>query len=469
MWEMERMPPVVQSAICNLQSAIPKLWVDVGTLLGWRGQPAGIPRTLAQLVAHWRADPRVPLQLCRYDRTFRLYAPVAADLQVCRSLRADRKVRRHGLAARRWLEGWALRLPPERRDLGWHLAQSARQIGRLGRDLLAAAGESGRHLLARCKGSRPGAAPFAPGDVLLLAGTGAEDTGALDVQAALKRYAGVRIAHLVYDITPLRCPHLCEPRLTRLFETWLPGVLSVADLVLTISEHSRRDIAREAARRGLALPPAVTVRLGDEPGDGPEVRPAQLPGWVDGPFVLYVSTLGLHKNQGLLLHVWRRLLERHGDAVGPLLLVGGPGWRAEEFVRDLHADDRLARHVLVLSGVNDAGLRWLYRRCRFTVYPSLYEGWGLPVAESLVHGKACIAADASSLPEVGGDLVDYHDPLDGAGCLALVEKALFEPGWLAGREERIRRRFRPTGWAEAARRMFELLAAHLSLNARQAA
>jgi glycosyltransferase involved in cell wall biosynthesis len=239
--------------------------------------------------------------------------------------------------------------------------------------------------------------------------------------------------------------------------------------VLTISEHSRRDLALEASRRGLPLPPTATIRLGDEPGTGPEARPRALPAWLDGPFALYVSTIGLHKNQGLLLHVWRRLLQEHTHGIPPLVLAGGPGWRAEEFARDLRADPPLARYVILLSGVGDDGLRWLYRHCLFTLYPSFYEGWGLPVAESLVHGKPCIASNASSLPEVGGDLVDYHDPLDGATCQALVERALFEPGWLASRAERIRALFCPTHWREAARRTFDVLADCLNLSPRQAA
>ena len=177
-------------------------------------------------------------------------------------------------------------------------------------------------------------------------------------------------------------------------------------------------------RQGLALPAIEKVRLGDEAGDEEvESAPVELLTQTPGPFVLYVSTVGVNKNQGLLLQVWRRLIDRHGGGVPTLVLAGQPGWRAELLLRELRADAPLSRHVVHLPKASDRQLRWLYRRCLFTLFPSHYEGWGLPVAEALAHGKCCIASNAASLPEVGGRLVDYHDPLDGAACLQLVEKA----------------------------------------------
>ena len=84
------------------------------------------------------------------------------------------------------------------------------------------------------------------------------------------------------------------------------------------------------------------------------------------------------------------------------------------------------------------------------------------LAEALAHGKYCVCSSSSSLPEIAGDLLDYHDPLDLAGCASLVERALFEPGWLARKEERIRREFRVTPWRACAASVLEKLARHLA-------
>ena len=102
------------------------------------------------------------------------------------------------------------------------------------------------------------------------------------------------------------------------------------------------------------------------------------------------------------------------------------------------------------DGVKEATLHGLYRACLFTMFPSLYEGWGLPVSESLAHGKLCIASNASSLPEAGGDLADYHAPEDVDRCLALVERAIFDPAYRTAREERIRREYEMPSWVACA-------------------
>jgi hypothetical protein len=70
------------------------------------------------------------------------------------------------------------------------------------------------------------------------------------------------------------------------------------------------------------------------------------------------------------------------------------------------------------------------------------------VAESLARGKYCVASGTSSLPEIGGDLVDYHDPFDVPGALALIERAIYEPGWREAREHAIRAGFRTQSWRQ---------------------
>jgi hypothetical protein len=437
------------------------LWVDVSTLANWRGNATGIARTLGQMVRHWLAEERLPLRLCRYDSIHKVYVPVdPAVIAPPRPTPPPRSEPRPVL----WQARPGPLVPGEVGEICWHLGQAARCAGRLARAGLRRAWRMGQQTIARMSRPRPTAA-FASGDVLFVGGISWKDGPGATLLGTLRQTVGLRVAHIVYDITPLRYPYLCDPNLTRAVATWLPGVLANADLVLTISEHSRRDLLDYGRQQGLTVPAIEMVRLGDEPGaEDSEAPPQELLTAAPGPFVLYVSTIGLNKNQGLLYQVWRRLIDRHGGGVPTLVLVGQPGWRAELLLRELHADPVLSRHVLHLAKANDAQLRWLYRRCLFTLYPSHYEGWGLPVAESLAHGKFCISSNAASLPEVGGDLVDYHDPLDGLTCQQLIEKALLEPGWLASREERIRREHRITTWENCAKQTWEILDRHFCLS-----
>jgi glycosyltransferase involved in cell wall biosynthesis len=165
--------------------------------------------------------------------------------------------------------------------------------------------------------------------------------------------------------------------------------------------------------------------------------------------VLFVSTIEVRKNHRLLVRVWRRLLEQHGEDVVPALIFAGQiGWLVDDLLADLAASDYLSGKIVVLPGLSDAQLRQAYRSSLFTVFPSLCEGWGLPIAESLAHGKFCVASDRTSIPEVGGDLIDYFDPSDDDDAVAKIERPLLDPGYLTAREARVRAEYRPRTWTD---------------------
>lgn len=119
-------------------------------------------------------------------------------------------------------------------------------------------------------------------------------------------------------------------------------------------------------------------------------------------FVLFVATVEGRKNHRLILDIWRRMLAE-GDDPPHLLCVGRVGWKSEPFVAKLVETGYLDGRVILLQEVSDAYLRLLYSRCLFTVFPSLYEGWGLPVGESLAAGKICVCSNRASIPEVAGE------------------------------------------------------------------
>jgi glycosyltransferase involved in cell wall biosynthesis len=107
--------------------------------------------------------------------------------------------------------------------------------------------------------------------------------------------------------------------------------------------------------------------------------------------------------------------------------------------------------------LSDAELQQAYRSCLFTVFPSLSEGWGLPIAESLAHGKFCVASNRTSIPEAGGDLVDYFDPLNEDDALAKIERPLIDPGYLAAREAQLRAEYRLRTWGDCVRALIRAL------------
>lgn len=442
------------------------LWVDGTDLLAWRGPFTGIPRTISSLLRAWLAEPGSGVRVCRFDADAHAFVEVpraviggllsaaSEGALLGRYAAQPSRMSAAGLKciARDFLRPAFHKLPEELQNacrdfwagakhLGWFLADCTAKLVR-----------------STCGPRRVVRAPFGRSDWLLVS-SGWDHTGYCTALARARKTSGLKIVPLVCDVFPCRLPHLFRPELPPRFARWAQRTLRLASRVLTISECSGRDIESLMAEWRLRPRPVHAIRLGVELGALAPQRPVALADdWEGKPFVLCVGTLEVRKNHALAYQAWRRLVETHGELVPPLVLAGGKGWLTGDLRRQLRRDPVIRGRIVHLDGVTEAELAWLYRNCRFTLYPSLAEGWGLPVAECLAQGKYCIASDVAALTELAGELIDYHDPLDLPGCLALLERALFEKEFLAGREERIRREYRPPGWESCAASIRTILA-----------
>ncbi len=146
-----------------------------------------------------------------------------------------------------------------------------------------------------------------------------------------------------------------------------------------------------------------------------------------GEFWLAVGTLEPRKNLRRLLKAFACRKARTTTQY-PLVLAGGKGWLEddlEEFIQGLG----LSNNVRVLGYVADEELSWLYRNCFCFIYPSIYEGFGLPVLEAMNAGAAVITSRSTSLPEVGGDAAHYVDPLNEGDIADALEKLEVDSGY----------------------------------------
>jgi len=137
-------------------------------------------------------------------------------------------------------------------------------------------------------------------------------------------------------------------------------------------------------------------------------------------FVLAVGTLEPRKNLPRLVEAYRTLPDEL-QARHRLVVVGAVGWETGETLTALRS---LGDRAELLGHVSDAALGELYRRCAVFCYPSLGEGFGLPVLEAMAAGAAVVTSNISSLPEVGGDAVEYADPRDVASIRAAIRRLL---------------------------------------------
>lgn len=295
----------------------------------------------------------------------------------------------------------------------------------------------------------------APGDWLLAMGGTWSNNSFAAAARDLKERKGMRLAMLVHDILPASHPDLVADGHVARFARWIEATTAIADICFTPSRHAAETLSAHLRASGNVSMPIIPLPFGSgfaEPGsDG-------LPP-VEGPYALFVSTIEVRKNHLFLARVWQELVKRHGAANVPkLVLIGQRGWKSEPFWRFMDETGGVGGTIVTMSNVSDAELAGAYRNCVFTVFPSLCEGWGLPVSESIAYGKLCVASHATSIPEAGGLGADYFDPNDEMAALAAIERVLFEPGYRERREAEILDHLRPVGWDRAARAIITALA-----------
>ena len=297
---------------------------------------------------------------------------------------------------------------------------------------------------------------FPPRSALVNLGTNWMDPDYLiAVQQARERH-GMRFVALVFDIIPVLRPDLFVETLARDFRRWMQRLFTVANGYVAISRQTATDLQGFAAACGTPIAPhAITVMPLDVDFRTIVRRPPDRTiaglGLGGRRYVLMVSTLEPRKNHLGAFAAWQCMAGTIGDDRMPLLVcVGGKGWLNADIHAALATTPRLARHVRLLSGISDTELAMLYAGSLFTLYPSLYEGWGLPITESLCYGKIPAVSNTASMPEAGGTLAIYFDPHDPADIAAKLLPLIRDDAARAAHETRIAATFRPRRWSAVA-------------------
>jgi glycosyltransferase involved in cell wall biosynthesis len=416
------------------------LWFDVSDLCIWtEPQLTGIQRTVLSVLTE--------LRRVRDDvRLFRCFSGRLSTIDHCE-------------LPWRWTDDGPLRRKVQEYRPSWdqragsivrrYAGENIATLLALARDLSARLPRLPR-LGSALSAPRRSCPLFAAGDICLSLSATWQFPRYGQLVASQKALAPVGCINLLYDLVPHLFPEWAGSYHARRFTVWAQRQIENADLVLAISDFQKSEIERFFRRHQLPPKPVATIRL----GDNHKLEAAQMqhaPRYIPGkPFVLCVSTIDVRKNPSCLYRVWRRLTADLGENCPQLLLVGMAHASGTPVLRLLRSDPLVNRLIVHLADVSDAELAWYYSHSLFTIYPSLYEGWGLPVGESLAAGRYCISSNASSLPEIGGDLVDYFDPTDELTCFNLVRRAILQPDYVKQRERDIRDRFRSHSWAATA-------------------
>jgi glycosyltransferase involved in cell wall biosynthesis len=268
-------------------------------------------------------------------------------------------------------------------------------------------------------------------------------------QLSLPPLLRCRAVLTVYDLAYERFPQFFRRRIQRQLQVLVPWSCRRADSIITISESSKRDLVELYKIN----PQRITVTY---PGAAEMYRPmdaAQARGRLEqaygihGSFILYVGNLDPRKNLARLVEAFVELKQRNAIAQ-KLVIVGQKGWHTAIFsaIRNFPME----REIVLTGYVPSADLPAFYNSASVTIYPSLFEGFGLPVVEAMACGAPVITSIGSSLEEIASGAAELVDPYSVSSIAAAMET-------VANSEAR-QRQLREAGLARAAGFSFQKMA-----------
>ncbi len=272
---------------------------------------------------------------------------------------------------------------------------------------------------------------------------------------------GTRTLLTVHDLSFVRAPETATPALRRYLNRVVPRSVARADHVLADSQATREDLIAlygAPAEKVTVLYSGVDARFipRQEPGERGRLRTRY--GLPDAPFILSVGTLQPRKNYVRLIRAFHRLTAMGVTWEGTpphLVIAGGRGWLFDAIFAE---GERLgvADRVHFPGFIADEDLPALYRSASLFAFPSLYEGFGLPLLEAMACGVPVVASNASSLPEVVGEAGLLVEPTDVEGMARAMARLLSDRPL---REALVRRgldQARRFTWSKAAEQLVAL-------------
>jgi glycosyltransferase involved in cell wall biosynthesis len=259
----------------------------------------------------------------------------------------------------------------------------------------------------------------------------------------------------VHDLSSLRYPELHRKQLARRMRLRLPLAVKLAKAVITPTAAVKQELCGH-----LKVKPAKVTAIHEAPRESfhpvarEESARARKRLGIEADFLLFVGTLEPRKNLVTLLKAYAQVL-RETPLRPQLVVTGGEGWLMDETF-SLMRDENIHERLCLTGYLNDDDLGALYSSCRAFIYPSLYEGFGLPPLEAMACGAPVIASRVQALAETLADAAVLVDPLDVESLAQAIAALLADERHRAELIEQGRARAAHFSWTRTAELTYEV-------------
>ena len=216
-----------------------------------------------------------------------------------------------------------------------------------------------------------------------------------------------KIYNFIYDLIPILFPEFLHEKTKKNFEPYIKAICKYSDKVFFDSKSAKNDFLelKENISNESRLIETQVIYLGSDFKKSSSLPDNLYKDILAKKFILFVGTIEPRKQQKLLLEAFDDLYESYSDL--NIVFIGAIGWNVEQFISTLYAHPLKDKNIFHYKNIDDSNLVSFYEKAFLVTYLSYYEGYGLPVVESLKYSNITIASYNSSIPEIGLDFVDY--------------------------------------------------------------
>lgn len=417
-----------------------RIIIDVTQLVHWQGELTGIPRVIDEISKRYIGNPQA--FFTTWDKQSNNYLEI--------DLERTNQIRGQGIC---YIKRDGTTFDPT-------ASQSRRIAQQAAKNSMAAMPvkvlKKLHHKLRSPKANSNSYRTITPhkGDTVLVIWGEWQDSTFID---GLKRAHtnGANLVQVVHDMLPIIAPQYSgSGNATQTMAIYNQELLPICSLILAVSNNTKKDVEQWLAVNKLYTPAIKVIRNGDDLSAHTPKIPHELvfqnSKLVGKDFILCVGTIEARKNHTLLYYIWK-LAQSKNTKLPKLVIVGRLGWHTENIYEIMTTDPEVKDKFIFLHEVTDDELEWLYQHCLFSIYPSFYEGWGIPIAESARRGVPVIASNTSSMPEIAGNLINYFSPFSASEALDSILKLNNEEQ--LKKAKKLLLQYKPTNWNDTFRQV----------------